>query len=276
MKVERKFGAATLTIEAGHLARQASGAVTVRCGDTLVLVTAVATEDQRQGIDFIPLTVDYFERFYAVGRIPGNFFRREVGRPSEKETLTSRFIDRPCRPLFPKTWNFETQVIATVLSVDEDYDPDILAMVGASAALQISDIPFNGPIAGARVIRVDGELVVNPTQTQLEAADMAIIVAGSKDAVVMVEGGSSGVTEEELLNAIFTAHQEIQPLLEMQEELKSALGKAKRAVAEVQRDEALISLVKDRYTDDTRKALDIAAKIERHKVLDAVIKKSGD
>ncbi|MBU2547769.1 MAG: polyribonucleotide nucleotidyltransferase, partial [Proteobacteria bacterium] len=151
MKIERQFGEATLTIEAGHMARQASGAVTVRCGDTLVLVTAVATEQQRTGIDFVPLTVDYQERFYAVGRIPGNFFRREVGRPSEKETLTSRFIDRPCRPLFPKTWNYETQVIATALSVDENYDPDILAMIGASAALQISDIPFAGPIAGTKV-----------------------------------------------------------------------------------------------------------------------------
>jgi polyribonucleotide nucleotidyltransferase len=265
VKVERQFGAATLTIETGHLAKQASGAVVVRLGDTMVLVTAVGTEDQRVGIDFVPLTVDYQERFYAVGRIPGNFFRREVGRPSEKETLTSRFIDRPCRPLFPKTWNYETQVIATALSVDENYDPDILAMIGASAALELSDIPFNGPIAGTKVVRVDGELVVNPTQAQIEASDMNIIVAGSRDAVVMVEGGAQEVSEEELLNAIFLAHREIQPILDMQEELKAALGKPKRQPPEVVRDEALLEKVKTKYRDVAREALTIPAKLERHK-----------
>lgn len=270
MKVERKFGAATLTIETGHMARQASGAVTVQCGDTVVLVTAVASGQQRTGIDFVPLTVDYQERFYGVGRIPGNFFRREVGRPSEKETLTSRFIDRPCRPLFPKTWNYETQVIATALSVDESYDPDILAMIGASAALEISDIPFNGPIAGTKVVRVDGELMVNPTQAQLEEADMSIIVAGSRDAVVMVEGGAAEVSEEELLDAIFLAHSEIQPLLDMQDELKNALGKAKRTPPEVERDEALISIVKEKYVDVTRQAVTIPAKMERYAKLDEV------
>ena len=274
MRVERKFGAATLTIEAGHVARQASGSVMVRCGDTMVLVTAVGSNDQRKGIDFVPLTVDYQERFYGVGRIPGNFFRREVGRPSEKETLTSRFIDRPCRPLFPKTWNYETQVIATALSVDEEYDPDIMAMIGASAALEISDVPFNGPIAGTKVVRVDGELMVNPTQAQLEAADMVIIVAGSKDAVVMVEGGAEQVSEAELLEAIFFAHQEIQPLLEMQEELKAALGKPKRKPPEVERNEDLIALVKERYEADAREALTIAAKLERYKAFDNVLEKA--
>ena len=270
MKVERKFGAATLSIETGHMAKQASGSVTVRCGDTMVLVTAVGTKDQRLGIDFVPLTVDYQERFYAVGRIPGNFFRREVGRPSEKETLTSRFIDRPCRPLFPKTWNYETQVIATVLSVDEHYDPDIVAMIGASAALELSDIPFNGPIAGTKVVRVDGELVVNPTQEQVEAADMNIIVAGSREAVVMVEGGAQVVSEDELLEAIFLAHQEIQPLLDMQEELKAALGKPKRQAPAERRDQELIALVKDRYTDAVREALAVSGKLERHAKVDEV------
>ena len=270
MKIERQFGAATLTIEAGHLARQASGAVTVRVGDTLVLVTAVGTEDQRKGIDFVPLTVDYQERFYAVGRIPGNFFRREVGRPSEKETLTSRFIDRPCRPLFPKTWNFETQVIATALSVDENYDPDILAMIGASAALVISDIPFAGPIAGARVVRVDGELIINPVQPQIEASDLSIIVASSRDAVVMVEGGALGVSEDELLDAIFLAHREIQPILDMQEELREALGKPKRQPPETVRNEELISSVKEKYHQEAREALTIPAKMERHRVFDEI------
>ena len=270
MKVERQFGSATLTIETGHVARQASGAVTVRCGDTIVLVTAVGTEDQRLGIDFVPLTVDYQERFYAVGKIPGNFFRREVGRPSEKETLTSRFIDRPCRPLFPKSWNYETQVIATALSVDEKYDPDILAMIGASAALVISDIPWAGPIAGTKVVRVDGRLVVNPTQAQLEASDMVIIVAGSRDAVVMVEGGASEVSEAELLDAIFFAHQEIQPILDMQEELRAALGKPKRPVPETVRNAELIALVKERYVDATRAAVAVPGKMARHQALKEV------
>ena len=270
MKVERKFGSATVTIEAGHVARQASGAVTVRCGDTLVLVTAVASNEQRLGIDFVPLTVDYQERFYAVGRIPGNFFRREVGRPSEKETLTSRFIDRPCRPLFPKTWNFETQVIATALSVDENYDPDILAMIGASAALEISEIPFKGPIAGTKVVRVDGQLIVNPTQSEIEASDMTIIVAGSRDAVVMVEGGASEASEKELLDAIFLAHQEIQPILDMQDELKAAMGKTKRQPPEVKHDEALIALVKERYRDQVREAVTIPVKMERYAALGAL------
>jgi polyribonucleotide nucleotidyltransferase len=270
MKVEREFGAARLSIETGRMARQASGAVTVRCGDTIVLVTAVASEEQRVGIDFVPLTVDYQERFYGVGRIPGNFFRREVGRPSEKETLTSRFIDRPCRPLFPKTWNYETQVIATALSVDEDYDPDILAMIGASAALEISDIPFNGPIAGAKVVRVDGSFVVNPTQAQIEAADVHMIVAASREAVVMVEGGAAEVDEGELLEAIFMAHKEIQPLLDMQEELKAALGKTKRQPPEATRNEELYETVKKTYAEDARAALTIPGKMERHDALDAV------
>lgn len=274
MKVEKQFGATTLSIETGRMAKQASGSVTVRCGDTMVLVTATASESQRVGIDFIPLTVDYVEKFYAVGRIPGNFFRREIGRPSEKETLTSRFIDRPCRPLFPKTWNYETQIIATALSVDEDYDPDILAMIGASAALQISDIPFNGPIAGTKVVRVDGELVTNPTQAQIEASDMNIIVAGSREAVVMVEGGASEVSESELLEAIFLAHKAIQPILDIQDELKAAVGKAKRDVPVVERNEELINLVKEKYTEQTREALTIAGKLDRYNKLDEIKKQA--
>ena len=270
MKVERPFGAATLTIETGIMARQAGGAVTVRCGDTMVLVTATASADQRTGIDFVPLTVDYMERFYGVGRIPGNFFRREVGRGSEKETLTSRFIDRPCRPLFPKTWNYETQVIAMAISVDEAYDPDVLAMIGASAALTISDIPWKGPIAGTKVVRVNGEYVVNPTQEQIEAADVQLIVAGSRDAVVMVEGGSQEVSESELLDAIFMAHKEIQPILDMQEELRAAVGKVKRQPPVIERNEPLIALVKEKYRADAAQAVTIKAKLERYAALDIV------
>jgi len=272
MQVEKKLGEATITIEAGHVARQASGAVTVRCGDTVVLVAVVATQDQRTGIDFVPLTVDYQERFYGVGRIPGNFFRREIGRPSEKETLTSRFIDRPCRPLLPKTWNYETQIIATALSVDEHYDPDTLAMIGASAALEISDVPFNGPIAGTRVVRIDGRLVVNPTQQQIETSDMAIIVAGGREAVVMVEGGANEASEADLLQAVFFAHREIQPILDMQEELKAALGKSKRAPQETIRDEGLIALVKERYAAPVWEAMSVPGKIARHDKLEEILR----
>ncbi|MBW2622054.1 MAG: polyribonucleotide nucleotidyltransferase [Deltaproteobacteria bacterium] len=264
MKVETKFGEATVSIETGHMARQASGAVTVSCGDTMVLVTVVATREVRAGIDFLPLTVEYLEKFYAVGRIPGNFFRREIGRPSEKETLSARLIDRPCRPLFAKGWTYETQLIATILSVDEDYDADMLALIGASAALEISDIPFEGPIAGARVVRVDGKLIVNPVQSQIEQADLNIIVAGNRDAVVMVEGEAREVEEEDLLEAIFLGHTEIKPLLDIQEELKKAIGKEKRIPLPVERDEDFITMVKDRYRDEAAEALSTPAKLERY------------
>jgi len=264
MKLEKQFGEATLIIEADHVARQASGAVMVRCEDTIVLVTVVSTRDQRTGIDFLPLTVEYQERYYSVGRIPGNFFRREVGRPSEKETLIARLIDRPCRPLFPEGWNYETQIIATVLSVDEDYDADMLALIGASAALEISDIPFQGPIAGTRVVRVDGELVTNPVQSQIEKSDLNIIVAGSREAVVMVEGEAIEVEEEVLLEAVFLAQKEIQPILDMQEELKAALGKPKRQPPPFEQDEAFATMVKDQYRAEAKEALLTPAKQERH------------
>jgi ribonuclease PH len=177
------------SLETGKVAKQAGGSVMVRMGDTMVLVTAVGDTNMREGIDFLPLTVDYQERAYAAGRIPGNFFRREMGRPGEHETLTSRLIDRPVRPLLHKGWSFETQIIATVYSTDKMNDPDMLAMTGASAAVCISDIPFDGPFAGVRVGRVNGELIINPTATQREESDLELIVAGSRDAVTMVEGG---------------------------------------------------------------------------------------
>ncbi|MDR3037680.1 MAG: polyribonucleotide nucleotidyltransferase [Candidatus Adiutrix sp.] len=255
MKVESKFGDAVVSIETGKVARQAGGSVIVRLGETMILATAVASNDKREGLDFVPLTVDYLERFYAVGRIPGNFFRREIGRPSEKETLTSRFIDRPCRPLFSKNWNYETQVIVQAISVDDKYDPDLPAMLGASAALTISDIPFAGPIAGARVVRVDGRLVVNPTQAQLESADLALIVAGSREAVVMVEGGAREAGEADILDAVFLAHQAIQPLLDIQLELQKACGKEKRAPAEIVRDDQLIRKVTAEYRRPMLEAL---------------------
>jgi polyribonucleotide nucleotidyltransferase len=191
-------GGRPLTIRSGKIAKQAGGAVTVQYGDTIVLVTVVAANDERSA-DFLPLSVEYQEKIYAAGRIPGNYFRREIGRPSEKETLTARLIDRPIRPLFPKQWRYETQVIATVLSMDQENDPDVLAMVGASAALTLSDIHFAGPIAGVRVARVDGQLIANPSLAQTHAADVNLIVAGSKTGVVMVEGGADVVPEKDML-----------------------------------------------------------------------------
>jgi len=263
--VETRFGDAVVSIETGKVARQAGGSVIVRLGETMILATAVASNDKREGLDFVPLTVDYLERFYAVGRIPGNFFRREIGRPSEKETLTSRFIDRPCRPLFNKNWTYETQVIVQAISVDDKYDPDLPAMLGASAALTLSDIPFGGPIAGARVVRVDGNLVVNPTQAQLEAADLALIVAGSREAVVMVEGGAREASEADILDAVFLAHKAIQPLLDLQLELQKACGQEKRRPPEVVRDEQLIRKVAEDYRAPMMEALTTRVKQARQK-----------
>ncbi len=272
MKVETKFGDVTVSIETGKIARQAGGSVIVQMGETMILATATASNEKREGLDFVPLTVDYMERFYAVGRIPGNYFRREVGRPSEKEPLTSRFIDRPCRPLFNKSWTYETQVIAQAISVDDKYDPDLLAMLGASAALTISDIPFGGPIAGARVVRVDGQLIVNPTQEQLEAADMSLIVASSQDAVMMVEGGAQEASEAEILEAIFVAHEAIQPLLAMQLELQKACGKEKRAVEEVERNADVLAKVNTDYKAAMLTALTTKEKQARQKNISALKK----
>ncbi len=228
-KVDLQFHGRPLSIETGRLAKQAHGAALVTYGETMVLVTAVADRKAREGIDFFPLTCDYQERTFAAGKIPGGFFKRE-GRPSEKETLTSRLIDRPCRPLFPEGFYCETQIIATVLSFDKENDADVLAVTGASAALQISEIPFHGPIAAVRMGRVGGKLLVNPTTAQLQESDLNLIVAGSRDGIVMVEGGARQLPEDVMLDALFTAHQELQVLLDLQDELRQAVGKRKREV----------------------------------------------
>ncbi len=206
-------------VETGAVAKQADGAVLVTFGESIVLVTATASKTIREGIDFFPMVVDYQEMAYAAGKIPGGFFKRE-GRPSEKEILTARLIDRPLRPLFPKGFLNEVQIIATVLSADQENDPDVLAICGASAALQISNIPFQGPIAGVRVGRVKGQWVCNPTGSQLAQSDVNLIVAGSREGVVMVEGGGQEISEEELLEAIFFGHRSLQPILDIQDELR--------------------------------------------------------
>ncbi len=243
-KVEADVGACTMTFETGKMARQANGAVVVSCGDTMVLVTAVA-EKKTKDMGFLPLTIEYQERMYAAGRIPGSYFRREIGRPSEKEVLTCRLIDRPLRPLFPKGYCSETQVIITVFSADQEIDPDILAMNGASVSLAISDIPWNGPIAAARVGYVDGEYILNPTRTQLEQSKMNLVVAGTETAVVMVEGRTGELAEDVILEAIFFAHQGIQPLIEMQNRLRDEIGRPKRQVVAPEVNETLRARVEE-------------------------------
>ncbi len=234
-----KINGQTLNIESGRVARQAKGAVVVTLGETVVLVTAVATNEVRKGIDFLPLTVEYQEMSYAGGKIPRNYFRRNMGRPSEKETLTARLMDRPLRPLFPENWTYETQIIASVLSTDKENEADVLAMLGASAALEISDIPFDGPIAGVRVGRIDGKFVTNPKLSEQENSDINIIVACNKSGVVMVEGGGQFVSETDMIEAIFYAQEATKPMLEMQIELKQAIGKEKREVPVAEKDEDL-------------------------------------
>ncbi|MEJ2024917.1 MAG: polyribonucleotide nucleotidyltransferase, partial [Deltaproteobacteria bacterium] len=244
-----------LYVETGRIAKQASGSAVVTLGETVVLVTAVSTNEVREGIDFLPLTVEYQEMSYAGGRIPGNFFRRDMGRPSEKETLTARLIDRPLRPLFPDNYHFETQVIASVLSTDKENEGDVLAILGASAALEVSDIPFKGPIAGVRVGRVDGRLIVNPTVSQLQDADINLIVAGNRSAVVMVEGGGRFVSEAEMIDAIFFGHEAIQPMLDLQEELKKTVGKEKRVIPKISTDDSLTQQVTETATPLMRQVI---------------------
>lgn len=261
--IQVEVGGRMLTFESGHVAQQASGSVIMRYGDTVVLVAATKEDRVREGIDFLPLMVDYQEMSYAAGRIPGSFFRREIGRPSEKETLTSRLIDRPIRPLFPKRYTYETQVVATVLSVDMENEPDVVALTGASAALHISPIPFQGPVAAVRMGRVDGEFIVNPTAEQLEKSVLNIVVAASHDAVVMVEGGADFVSEEILVEAIDLAHLAIRPILDAQEQLRQMIGKAKEAPPEVVKDEALIGAVEQAAAQEMRDVMTTPDKLVR-------------
>ena len=268
-----------INVETGRIAKQANGSVVVTSGETVVLVTAVATDEVREGIDFLPLTVEYLEMSYAGGQIPGNFFRRDMGRPGEVQTLISRLIDRPLRPLFPDNYHYETQVIATVLSTDKENEADMLAMLGASAALEISDIPFLGPIAGVKVGRIDGKFVANPTLSQQAESDINLIVAGNRDGVVMVEGGSQFVSESDMIDAIFYGHEAIQPLLDMQESLKKEVGKAKRILLDEVADTAIQARVDQIGEPLLKEVLSIADKMDRQQkrreaqksVLDALL-----
>jgi len=261
-KVEISFHGRPFSIETGRMAKQADGAALVSFGETVVLVTAVAAHTGREGIDFFPLTCDYQERTFAAGKIPGGFFKRE-GRPSEKEILTSRLVDRPIRPLFPDGFLNETQIIATVLSHDRENDPDVIAVTGASAALQLSDVPFHGPIAAVRMGRIAGQLVVNPTVSQLLESDLNLIVAGSRDGIVMVEGGAKMLPEDVMLDALFTAHESLQVLLDAQDELQKAVGRPKRTVQAPARDENLSARLDAEATPRMRIAFQTPAKLER-------------
>ncbi len=263
ISLNAQIGGKQLSIQTGKVAKQASGSVVVQYEETIVLVTVVSAREERPA-NFLPLTVEYQEKIYAAGRIPGNYFRREIGRPSEKETLTARLIDRPIRPLFPKNYRYETQVIATVLSMDQENESDTLAMNGASAALTLSDIPFEGPIACVRVGRIDGQYLINPTISQLENSDINLIVAGSKTGIVMVEGNADIVKEADMLEAIYFGHKEMLPLIELQEKLVEAVGVPKRPFAPPAKDEELVRKAESLAQSPMREAILIPEKLKRY------------
>lgn len=262
-----------ITVETGEIAKQADGAVIVRYGDTVTLSTACASNQAKEGIDFFPLTVSFEEKLYSVGKIPGGFLRRE-GRPSEHATLTARMIDRPIRPLFAEGFRNEVQVVNTVLSVDQDYSPEMAAMFGASLALCISDIPFNGPIAGVKVGRVNGELICNPTVEQAAASDIDLTVAGTSQALNMVEAGAKEVSEEDMLQALMFGHEQIKKLCAFQEEIVKACGKEKREVTLYAVDEALDKEVRENFEAKIREAVSIKEKLERYGKIDELTEKA--
>lgn len=256
-----------ITVETGEIAKQADGAVIIRYGDTVTLSTACASNQAKEGIDFFPLTVSFEEKLYSVGKIPGGFLRRE-GRPSEHATLTARMIDRPIRPLFAKGFRNEVQVVNTVLSVDQDASPEMAAMFGASLALCISDIPFNGPIAGCKVGRINGELVANPTVAQMEESDIDLTVAGTAQALNMVEAGAKEVSEEDMLAALMFGHEQIKKLCAFQEEIVAACGKEKREIELYAVDETIDREVRSNFEAQIRAAVSIKEKLERYGKID--------
>lgn len=273
LKESIKLGDGELTIETGKVAKQADGAIVVRFGDTMLLVTAVSSHTPREGIDFFPLTVEYREATYAAGRIPGNYFRRE-GKPNEKETLTARLIDRPCRPLFPEGFKNETQIIATVISADDKNDPDVLAITGASCALYLSDIPFLNPIAGIRVGIIEGKYVINPSYEQRRNSTLNLVVAGTEEAIVMVEAEASEVAENVMVEAMMLAHKEIKRLCLWQRELGKALEITKREVVAPKLDEAMVAEIDKNFSQKLREAMDTTGKdkIASYAAIDALKK----
>jgi polyribonucleotide nucleotidyltransferase len=274
MKLQRELtiGESTISIETGHIAKQADGSVVVRCGDTMVLVTVCAAGDWTQPKSFLPLTVEYREHAAAAGRIPGGFFKRE-GRPTEKEIISCRLIDRPLRPLFPKGYTADTQIICTVLSADEENDPDTLAINGASAALVLSEIPFYSPVGALRVGLIDGELVFNPTNSQRDVSDLDLVVVGTEEAVTMVEAGANQLPEAVILDAIFAAHLELQKIIRLQHELFRAAGFSKPMWHEPERYPAeLRNRVESGLRADLKNALFTKGKFARATAVDKVVR----
>lgn len=261
-----KLNGKEISIETGKMAKQADGAVVVRCGETMVLVTAVSSQEPSPNLNFFPLSVEYKEKMYSVGKIPGGFLKREA-RPTDAEILTARLVDRPIRPLFPKNFPFETQVIAQVLSMDSENTPDVLAGVGASAALSISNIPFAGPISTVRVIKKESDIIVNPTFSQMEQCDIELIVAGSDDSIMMVEGEANEVGEDELLEVIKVAHEAIRSLNKLQNEIATEISPEKREAPELELPENLLKKVTDLATAKIAEAITIQEKSERNKAL---------
>jgi len=272
-EIKIKLGAEEVIIATGKLAKQADGAVTVQCGGTLVLVTCVCSRQAREGMGFFPLTVEYKEKTFAAGKIPGGFFKRE-GRPTEKEILTSRMIDRPVRPLFPEGMMNEVQIIATVLSSDGKNDSDVLALIGASAALTISDIPFNGPIGGVRVALIDDKYIVNPAYEDMEKSVMDLVVVANEDGVIMLEAGADKIAEEKVLEGIKIAHESLQELIAAQKKLQKKIGKTKRTNVEISTiNEELYEKIKKKASDPLKKILQMQGKLERVENLDRLVEK---
>src|SRR5438477_1183858 len=267
---ELTIGSKTLSFETGKLAKQADGSVIVRYGDSVVLVTACRAANAREGIDFLPLTVDYREYTYASGRIPGGFFKRE-GKAAEKEVLTSRVIDRPIRPLFPQGWRYETQIIALVLSADQENDTDVLASTGASAALALSEVPFEKTIAGVRIGLVDGKYLVNPRFKQRKESRLDLVVAGSKDGLVMVEAGAKEVTEEQVVEALETAHAAIKQIVATIDDLAKAAGKPKLKVSKKEIGHEFYREVEEKVFVPLTEAMRIRGKLENYGQVDELL-----
>ena len=273
LKESIKLGDKELTIETGKVAKQADGSVVISYGETIILVTAVSARTAKEGLDFFPLTVEYRENTYSAGRIPGNYFRRE-GRPSEKEVLTCRLIDRPVRPLFADGYRFETQIVGTVISADTENDPDVIAITGASCALYLSDIPFNNPIAGIRIGLIDGKYLINPSYDERRESELNLIVAGTEEAICMVECEASEVAENIMVEALMLAHREIKRLCLWQKELGKALKIEKRVFELPALDKKIVADVEKNWSDKLRTALDSTGrdKIAVYAGLDALKK----
>src|SRR6202011_4710088 len=268
-KMEIEFAGRRLSLETGRLAKQAHGSVLAQYGDTMVLAAIVSAYEARPNVDFLPLTVDYQEKTFAAGKIPGGFFKRE-GRPSEKEILTSRLIDRSIRPLFPKGYDCETQLIVTVLSADRDNDSDVLSIIAASTALELSDIPHAGPVAAVRMGRIDGKLVVNPLISDYDKSDVSIVVSAKPDTIAMLEGGARIVDEDTLLEALYMAHESMAPIFEMQQELKRLAGKPKRPFTPKELDKEVLAAVREAAGPGIEDALAIKEKKQRREALYAL------